>query len=257
MSTSSETPAPPDPLFASQLSDTADRPFVWSPEARPLSAFRNWSAVGLVAAIVGSILFVIASAGLIFFEGQIDTTTGEVGMNQTAWDVGYAIVGLVSLVALPVYFLGVLLVAIFHSRFVFRATKNLTLSKTRGIDFSPSWAVWVHYIPIISFWMPIGKVGAIWAASLAPRKPATSWPAKVGWWWGLFVGSNILSNISFRLYNQALSNGDLQLALITYWMDIVSWSVTAVSCILLMQIHRDIDLAQQHLATEHASVPSA
>lgn len=233
--------------FGDELSAVADRPFEWSSQARPLSGLRTWTNVGLVATLVASVLFVIASAGLIYFEGAIDPLTLEPRMDGAIWSLGYNIVIIVGLVALPVYLLGFIVVAIFHSRLVFRATKNLALSKAKNIEFSPSWAVWVHFIPFISFWMPIGKVGRIWAASHAPTKPTSPWPAAIGWWWGLFVGSNILANLSFRFYRIAEQQGDFQTMTFTYWLDIVSWSLTAISCLLLMRIHREIDAAQQGL----------
>jgi hypothetical protein len=92
---------------------------------------------------------------------------------------------------------------------IHRANANVRALGAQGMTFSPGWSVGWYFIPIANMWKPYQAMKEIWRASANP----TRWQdeARGGllpWWWALFLSSNILGNISFRLRMSARSVDD-------------------------------------------------
>ena len=68
------------------------------------------------------------------------------------------------------------------------------------MTISPGWAVGWYFIPIANLFKPFQAMKEAWLASHFRGnwhgEPA---PALLGWWWGLWLVTNVLSNISFRI----------------------------------------------------------
>lgn len=252
-----ETPGQgPDPLFDTQLTATADRPFNWSPKAKPLGGLRTWLNVGLIFAIAGDVLMLLGAMGYLALEMTVDPISGEPSIGYEPFEALFGIQVLVSGGGSVLFFLGFVLTAIFHSRLVYRATKNLILSKARNIDFSAGWAVGCHFVPFVNLVVPPEKIGRIWEASHAPTKMSGPGSSAIGWWWGTYIVGNIIANISLRVFNYAVDRGEYDGIALTYWMDILSSVLTLTASFLLLRIHHGLDLAQQKLSADTQAGPA-
>lgn len=69
-----------------------------------------------------------------------------------------------------------------------------------GLTISPGWAVGWYFVPVANLWKPFAAIREAWAVAVAPERwadiPA---PALLRWWWGLWIATNIIDNLSFRL----------------------------------------------------------
>lgn len=62
-----------------------------------------------------------------------------------------------------------------------------------SMNASPGWAVGWYFVPIASLWKPFGYMQETWDASSARMSRHGSMLLR--WWWGLWIGSTILSSI--------------------------------------------------------------
>jgi hypothetical protein len=107
-------------------------------------------------------------------------------------DMAVALVGLTYMLAFAVA--GFLIL-----RWIYRVNKNAHVL-TAWMQMSPGWNVGFFFIPIATLWKPFEGVRQSWQASFSPDDPdAEPVPDLLRWWWGLWVATSILSNISFRL----------------------------------------------------------
>jgi hypothetical protein len=93
----------------------------------------------------------------------------------------------------------------------YRSHKNLTALGATGLKYSPGWAVGGFFVPFLNLVRPLQVMREIWHASVLPsptelsspgifaQSASRETPGKVGWWWGLFLVSSSLGQISFRL----------------------------------------------------------
>jgi hypothetical protein len=77
-------------------------------------------------------------------------------------------------------------------------------------QFEEGWAAGAWFIPILNLFRPYHIMREIWYktqqyAQIDPRAQA----APVGWWWGLFLCSNFLDNITSRVYLYAFTPEEL------------------------------------------------
>ncbi|XBQ16521.1 MAG: DUF4328 domain-containing protein [Oceanicaulis sp.] len=126
-------------------------------------------------------------------------------------------------------------------RFTFRAMKNLRLAGEQT-DMSPGWAVGWYFIPIASLFMPYLGMSEIWTRS-RKRAGVQGRGAHLGWWWATFVGGSILGNIATRLVGWT---GDAEIGAIiaSFWIDAVTFTVLAVSAMLLKRVMAEVTTAQ-------------
>jgi hypothetical protein len=97
-----------------------------------------------------------------------------------------------------------------------RAHKNLPSLGRRGLVFSPGWAVGFFFVPFLNLVRPFQAMREIWYGSdpgrldldLDPEGAGghdrLGTPPLVGWWWALFILSNVASNMSASFYSIAL-----------------------------------------------------
>ncbi len=83
---------------------------------------------------------------------------------------------------------------------IHRANRNARGLGAEAMQFTPGWSVGWYFIPIACLWKPYQAMKEIWQASQNPG----AWSSQpvgsvVGAWWGLWVLSNFLGQISFRL----------------------------------------------------------
>lgn len=127
---------------------------------------------------------------------------------------------------------------------IYRASANAHAISDE-MTISPGWAIGWYFVPIMNLFRPFQAMREIWMASHFKGnwhgEPA---PAILGWWWGLWLASNILANISFRLALNA-EPGQLNQAAL---LDMAGATVALPLSLLLIGIMRRIVRAQSYAA---------
>jgi hypothetical protein len=84
-------------------------------------------------------------------------------------------------------------------KWIYRASRNAhTLA--RGLMISPPWAVGWYFVPFAYLWKPFQAVREIWQVSKNPTHwRLVSVPGVLRLWWTLWLVSNAMANVSFRL----------------------------------------------------------
>jgi hypothetical protein len=93
-----------------------------------------------------------------------------------------------------------LITIIVFSRWVYVLNCNKKPLGASDLNFTPGWAVGWFYIPIVNLWKPYQAMKELWQASANPL----NWQQQergglLPWWWFLWILSNALGWISFRL----------------------------------------------------------
>lgn len=131
-------------------------------------------------------------------------------------------------------------------KWIYRVSRNAH-SFAEGLQVSPPWAVGWYFVPIAYLWKPFQAMRETWQASAQPD----SWkdvpvPARLRWWWGLWLVSNLLGQISGRLATAVDPS-------IAAMVDIASSLVDAPLCIILIGIVRDLTQLQTVEASHRAA----
>lgn len=83
---------------------------------------------------------------------------------------------------------------------IYRANRNARALGAEGMQFTPGWSVGWYFVPIMSLWKPFQVMREIWQASAQPGNwQGVQTPPLVGWWWALYLASQILGQIAYRL----------------------------------------------------------
>jgi hypothetical protein len=74
---------------------------------------------------------------------------------------------------------------------------------SNDMTISPGWAVGWYFVPIANLFKPYQGMKEAWMAShFRDNWHGEPTPALLVWWWALWLITNILANISFRIGNQ-------------------------------------------------------
>lgn len=133
------------------------------------------------------------------------------------------------------YFIIYLGVAIVSAVWIYRVSANAhTLAY--GLTISPAWAVGWYFVPVANLWKPFQGLNEAWRASVAThawRTEAT--PGLLRWWWGLWLGTNVLSTVVSRMP----ADGDGY-----YQMSIVSGAAELILDVVFILVIRRLTAAQ-------------
>lgn len=160
----------------------------------------KWTKGFLVAALILAVLAVISGALQIDLlsrmAGGSDYTMQEAIRN----DFRQALIGILQ--ALLYYGTAVPFLVWLH-----RMHRNLPSLGRTGLVFTPGWAVGFFFVPFLGLVRPFQAMREIWHGSdpgdlgldVAPDGPEISkrlgTPPLVGWWWALFLSSNVVAGI--------------------------------------------------------------
>jgi hypothetical protein len=190
--------APLSDLFATTAKGPAAGSFTWSLQARSLDGVHGWLKAVLFAHIGANAVTALTLVVMLWFFATL-SSGAEV---NPALGMMMVTVGTIAQI-LPVIVLGVFVACVIcYLLFVHRAVKNLHVSNARGLSVSPGWAVGYSFIPFVNLVMVYRIMKEIWEVSNDPERGRREAPLLLGWWWGLYIGGNVLSRIS-----DALSSG--------------------------------------------------
>jgi eukaryotic-like serine/threonine-protein kinase len=161
----------------------------------PLSSRATWAKRALIAAVVFSVISII-SAYFAYQTYDADIVTQD---DVDTTDLREGVVALLTLIA---YIVAVVM----FIRWFRRAYANLPALGAENLRFAKWWTIGAWFIPIVNLFRPKQIANDIWRGSdpEAQREHEPSWdgghvPALFQWWWGFFLVSTWLGNISFRV----------------------------------------------------------
>ena len=95
--------------------------------------------------------------------------------------------------------LAFLVVGFFILKWIYRTSRNAH-ALAKGLTITPPWAVGWFFVPIAFLFKPYQAFRETWQVSSNPAAWASEpTPSLLGWWWGRWLVSNILGNISSRI----------------------------------------------------------
>ena len=160
-------------------------------------------------------------------------------------------------VALFQFFAAILLIVvtilsgITFLRWIYRANLNARgFIGARGMKFTPGWSVGWYFIPFLNLVRPYEAVREIWQVSKNPE----DWenqesPGSLKLWWGLWIASGILSQISFRISFQATDPTAIQAG---HWISILTDLLHIPLSIVAVKIVSEIFQMQKALTERTA-----
>ena len=136
--------------------------------------------------------------------------------------------------------------AILFLTWFYRAHRNLAVVSSIKPVYTSGWAVGGFFVPFLNLVRPVQMMRELWQGTMsgsssatsggfASVQPSGSTPPLVGWWWGLFLASNILGNVTMRLaFRDSPTLADLEAL---SWLQVLHDGLdipTAVLAILLV-----------------------
>ena len=161
----------------------------------------KWTSRLLLAVIVLAMLAAVSEALELEFLSRAaatgDVSEAEAETNDLRQGV-IALLQFVTLIATIVAFL----------RWFYRVHRNLPALGERNLLYTSKWAVWSFFVPFLNLVRPFQIMREVWHGSdpsalnqdgtVEPRNTFET-PRLVGWWWGLFIVSNVFDNLAARM----------------------------------------------------------
>jgi ABC-type Fe3+ transport system permease subunit len=160
----------------------------------PLSSRALWAKRALIAVVVLNVVGIISG----FFAYQ---TYGADIVTQDDLDTTDLREGIVALLTVIAFLVAVVL----FIRWFRRAYSNLPALGARDLRLAKWWTIGGWFIPIANLFIPKQIANDVWRASDPNERPdqESSWkgadvPDLFQWWWGFYLLSTWLENVSFR-----------------------------------------------------------
>jgi hypothetical protein len=130
---------------------------------------------------------------------------------------------------------------------IYRTNANAHLF-SNDVSITPGWSVGWFFVPFANLVMPFRGVKETWQASheYAGRFEEVDSPL-LGWWWGLWIAGNIVSNLSllFGGYAADALEG-------AAYVNVLAAAISIAASLVLVQLMRRLNRAQ--LAASQGSV---
>ncbi|HYF35669.1 MAG TPA: DUF4328 domain-containing protein [Prosthecobacter sp.] len=129
--------------------------------------------------------------------------------------------------------------AVVFAMWTYRANVNARGFGAGWMEISPGWAVGSYFIPFLNLVRPYQAMKEIWNASTNPHESSKATNAAVGVWWGLWLLSGFLGQISLRLSMDADTVEKLKSATVASMASsIVGIPLTLMAIIVVKSIAR-------------------
>ena len=199
----------------------------------------SYLAIGGLGVMGISRLFsaVLGLAQVIAPDQSLDLGAGE---ESPVWLIAQ---GLIALVLLPAYIFTIVVFLMW----LFRVYKNLEPLGAGSVEMTPGWAVGWWFIPLANLIKPFQAVRDAWLESDPDVDESMAMFSKVkggaplymAFWWGLWIFSNIFSNITNGLVSTA---GDTAFDGYIFIIEGLLWTITSLLAIFVV---RDITERQE------------
>lgn len=134
-------------------------------------------------------------------------------------------------------------------KWIYRTNANAQ-TLAQGMNVGPGWNVGWFFIPLANLWKPFQGVRETWQVSQGePVWQDVPVPSLMRWWWGFWLVSNFLANISLRLSLRGSTAGE---ALTVAWIDVALALIDIPLALFLITLVRRLTRAQIDTATRDA-----
>ncbi|WP_431688811.1 DUF4328 domain-containing protein [Hahella sp. NBU794] len=168
---------------------------------RDSSALTRWVRYALYAQIVVAVVSIFS--GYLEYQLLSDYQNEVYSSQEQAIADGEANdqrQNIISLIYLAVFIASSVLIL----RWIHRANYNARQLGADGMVFTPGWSIGYYFIPILTLWKPYQAMKEIWKASKNPLDFTNqSVSGILPLWWTLWVTTNILGQVVFRLTSHA------------------------------------------------------
>lgn len=136
-----------------------------------------------------AVIKILIDFGLMSLAGSGNITPEAAGAH-------YARQGMIGLLYLGVF----IATGIIFLKWIYRANLNCRGFGANDMKFTPGWSIGYYFIPILNLIRPYQAMKEIWQVSNDPK----NWQSQQGsgvlsWWWRLWIISNVLSHMTFRM----------------------------------------------------------
>lgn len=107
-----------------------------------------------------------------------------------------AVTGIVGLIQFVLF----ILLCIYFLRWIYRTNKNLGAYSGEQMSFTPGWSVGWYFIPIANLFKPYQAMKELW--NVSHNKESADYVI-LGWWWFLWILSNFLGRLAFKIVMRA------------------------------------------------------
>lgn len=136
------------------------------------------------------------------------------------------------------YLGGFIITAIAFLTWIYRANTNCHGFGALGMKYSPGWSIGYFFIPFLNLYRPYQAMKEIWKVSNNPsdwQNEKTS--PLLGWWWALWLISNFLGYVSFRMAASADTISSLQASTtVSIMSDIIDMPLNIVAVLLVTAV---------------------
>ena len=184
----------------------------------------------------------LAFVGLEILMGGIGVALGV-----TEGELGYVPIGISSFLVYDIAtFVGIsyivifLICAVLTCVWTFRAMKNLHTVRSTQVDISPAWAISSYFVPIVNLFFPAKAMSQIYHGSAYELREDTRARSPIGIWWGSYLISGLLGQISGRIpdYN-----------MFTAGLDAVCSVISLIAVVYLLKITRETTARQARISS--------
>lgn len=189
----------------------------------------RWVRNLIVAYIALSITVALGQIGEI--TGAVDLENGEMGPIPLLVSVAY--------MAFAVVFVATIVLV---AMWIYRAHANVQAAGAEPLANSPGWAVGWFFVPIANLFKPFQAMRELWNVShnQSDGYSQESAPA-LKLWWGFWIVSNIVTNISAR---SMFTGGEIGQSAVTV-LDVIGSLLSIPAAWFLLQIVRAVNSAQR------------
>jgi phosphatidylglycerophosphate synthase len=118
---------------------------------------------------------------------------------------------------------------------MYRATRNAAGLSAMAPKFTPGWSVGWYFIPIAALWKPFQAMSELWRRSAFPT--TIEGPSALGFWWALWIVTNVLSQGYLRAVSNASTMDQYVLASwLGFWSDLLEVPLILIFMWLIARI---------------------
>jgi hypothetical protein len=123
-------------------------------------------------------------------------------------------------------------------KWIYRTNANAHIYSNE-MNVGPGWNIGFFFIPIANLWKPFQGLREAWETFHWHDKVVPGW---MRWWWGCWLATNFVDNLSFRIQ---LQGETAEAATAAAVLDIVSAIVSVPLALLLVRLIRTLTAAQE------------
>lgn len=205
-----------------------------------LTRLARWCAGLLLALVALEVLFGLAVAYSLFeIQQSQDGQTVEMVefLEEFYWRSDIALMATAVLYTLVNF-----TALVSNGIWIYRASANAAVIMPTDQRIKPGWAVGWFFVPFANLWMPYRAMRQTWNSSMdGARGLESELPGWMGLWWGLWIVSNILAQVSQQMVE---GTQDLDAIATSNVIDLINAVLGIAVALLFRRIIREVSAAQ-------------